>query len=120
MSIAVIDVREWQKSFDLRTGKPSETSNPVVKLVGDVLGRHPYPGDTDSASNGWVTDTALDLTKGYDPRFVFLVYGHPYFSSRYSSMTAKERQTMINATFHEIERFVSQSGFDAIIIGRGV
>ena len=119
MSVAVIDVREWQKLFDLRTGKPTEASSPVVGLVGDVRKRRPYPGDTDTLSNAWVTETALDLIRGYDPQFVFLVYGHPYFSSRHSRMTAKERRTMIGATFREINRFVSQSGLISLIMGRG-
>lgn len=119
MSVAVIDVREWQKSFDLRTGRPVEVSGPAGKLVCDVLGRRPYPGDMESQSNRWVSDTAVDLIEGYDPRFAFLVYGHPYFASRHVPMSAHERQAMIGDTFDEIDRFVKMSGFTPVILGRG-
>ncbi len=54
MSVAVVDVREWQKSFDLRTGKSIESCSPAVDLVRRVLKRRPYPGDTDRLSDNWV------------------------------------------------------------------
>ena len=119
MSVALIDVREWQKSFDLRTGRPVEVCGSVFEIVRDALGRHPYPGDMDELSNGWVTDTALDLVEAYDPRFAFLVYGHPYFAGRHLPMAEGVRRAMIAATFDEVDRFVRLSGFTPVIMGRG-
>lgn len=119
MSVAMMDVREWQKSFDLRTGRPVNPSGPAADLMSEVLARHPYPGDTDGLSDRWVTDTALDLVEGYDPRFAFLVYGRPYFAGRHLSMTAPERRGVIESTFGEIDRFVKVSGFTPVVLGRG-
>ena len=73
----------------------------------------------DRASNGWVTDTALDLVKEYGPRFVFLTYAAQYFSGRYNAMTKGERAQIISEAFSEAERFLGASGFSAIVIGTG-
>ncbi|RQW87639.1 MAG: hypothetical protein EHM79_07480, partial [Geobacter sp.] len=61
MSVAIIDAREWQKAFDLRSGDAVQDNSPLHGMVRGVQARHPYPGDLDAAGNRWVTDTALDL-----------------------------------------------------------
>ncbi|MGD0919725.1 MAG: hypothetical protein ABSB22_25085 [Thermodesulfobacteriota bacterium] len=119
MSLAIIDAREWQNMFDLRTGKKAQGNGAVVQMVKGVLERHPYPGDIDLRSNQWVTDTALDLTEKYEPRFVFLSYAQQYFSARYAPMTHQERTDMISAVFTEAERFTKESGFTPIVVGTG-
>ena len=119
MSITVLDAREWQTVLDLRTGGKVGSPGPLVDMVKGVLQRHPYPGDMDRASNGWVTDTALDLVKEYGPRFVFLTYAAQYFSGRYNAMTKGERAQIISEAFSEAERFLGASGFSAIVIGTG-
>jgi hypothetical protein len=63
MSLAIIDARQWQNVLDLRTGKKVEDDSPKTRMVRGVLERHPYPGDVDTLSNRWVTDTALDLAQ---------------------------------------------------------
>jgi len=119
MSITVLDAREWQTVVDLRTGEKAEPAGAVVEIVKSVLRRHPYPGDMDPASNRWVTDTALDLIDGYRPRFVFLTYAAQYFSTRYNTMTKKERTEMIADAFMEVERFTRASGFETLVVGTG-
>jgi len=119
MSLAIIDAREWQNMFDLRTGKKARENGTVVQMVKGVLGRHPYPGDTDSRSNQWVTDTALDLTEKYEPQFIFLSYAQQYFSSRYEAMTHEEWNSTVSAVFAEAERFIKKSGFTPIVVGTG-
>ena len=119
MSLAIIDAREWQNMFDLRTGKKAQGNGTVVQMVKGVLERHPYPGDMDLRSNQWVTDIALDLTVKYQPRFVFLSYAHQYFSSRYASMTHQEWDAMISGVFSEAEHFTKESGFTPIVVGTG-
>jgi hypothetical protein len=99
MSTAIIDAREWQNTFDLRTGAKVETDNPVVKFMRDVLCRHPYPGDTDPGSNAWVSNTALDLIAQYKPQLVFLAYAGQFFQSRYTQMNADERTEMYASVF---------------------
>lgn len=119
MSLAIIDAREWQNIFNLRTGRKVETNGPVVDTVKKVLSRHPYPGDVDYYSNKWVSDTALDLIKGYNPGFVFLAYAQQYFAGRFSLMHEEDREEMIFSVFREVERFINESGFTPIIIGNG-
>lgn len=119
MSIAIVDARGWQNTLDLKTGEKIETSGAIVEMVRGVLQRHAYPGDMDPNSNGWVTDTALDLTDCYHPRFVFLTYAAQYYAGRYASMTAEARSDTISSAFREVERFVHTSGMAAIVVGTG-
>jgi hypothetical protein len=84
-----------------------------------VLERHPYPGDVDTLSNRWVTDTALDLAERYDPQLVCLFYAHQYFALRHVQSTEMERQALMADVFAEVERFVTASGFAPVIVGTG-
>lgn len=119
MSIAIIDAREWQNVFDLHTSDKVEDTSPCVNMVKGVLARHHYPGDTDASCNAWVTDTALDLIKEYEPRFVWLIYAHQFLNCRHIKMTAQEREAMFAAAAEEINRFIDESGFTPVIIGSG-
>jgi hypothetical protein len=119
MSTAVVDARGWQNTLDLKTGEKIDAAGPVVAMVKDVLQRHPYPGDFDPGSNRWVSDAALELIDRYCPRFVFLTYASQYFSGRYTPMTSDARARMISDAFLEAERFVSASGFAAVMVGTG-
>jgi hypothetical protein len=119
MSLAIIDAREWQRVFDLRTGDVVTAEHPVLGMVREIQARRAYPGDLDDAGNRWVTDTALDLIAGYDPSFVFLTYARQFFVGRYSVLTESERTDMVSDLFQEVERFVSCSGFTPVIVGTG-
>lgn len=119
MSLALVDVREWQNTLDLRTGKKVKIDSPLVQMVKKVMAQHPYPGDTDLGSNGWVTDTALELIDQYQPEFVFLSYAQQYFSSRFTFLSLAERKKMYGAVFAEVERFIQKSGFLPVIVGTG-
>lgn len=118
-SLAIVDARDWQNQFDLRTGDKSDQQGPLVELMKEVLHRHPYPGDLGSQSNRWVTDTALDLASGYDPQFMFLTYAQQYFAQRVGPLSALERFVMMDELFKEVERFVGESRFTPVIVGRG-
>ena len=87
MSVAIVDAREWQRIFDLRTGTKVQKHSPCVKMVGSILERHPFPGDMDEKSNAWVTDVALDIIKDYNPRFIWLTYAQQLYNHRYRTMT---------------------------------
>lgn len=118
-SLAIVDARDWQNQFELCTGAKSDVQGPLVEMMREVLHQHPYPGDLDSSSNRWVSDTALDLTARYQPQFVFLTYAHQYFAGRVGTQTVAERQEMMTELYHEVDRFVAESGFTPVIIGRG-
>jgi hypothetical protein len=119
MSLAIVDARQWQNLFDLRTGTKVQDESPKTLMVRGVLERHPYPGDVDRLSNYWVTDTALDLVERYDPQLVCLLYAHQYFALRHVQSTDAERQEAMADVFQEIERFVAASGFTPVIVGTG-
>jgi len=119
MSLAIVDAREWQNMFDLRTGARVEAAGPQVEKMQNVLKKYPYPGDLDPRGNAWVTDIALDLIGTYHPRLVFLCYSRQYFSMRYSTMDETERKQLIASTFEEVERFTRESGFTPLVVGRG-
>jgi hypothetical protein len=119
MSLAIIDAREWQNVFDLRTGAKVTEDSPVLSMVREVQARRPYPGDLDSSGNRWVTDTALDLIDRYDPSFVFLTYAQQFFSGRYSIQSEKEWADTVTGLYYEVERFVTASGYTPVIVGTG-
>lgn len=118
-SLAIVDARDWQNQFELQSGDKSDKGGPLVELMKDVLHRHQYPGDLDPDSNRWVTDTALDLVAGYQPNFVFLTYARQYFASRLGPMAALDRHAMMVELFQEVERFIGESGFTPVVVGRG-
>jgi len=119
MSLAIVDGRGWQNTFDLKTGEKTEAAGPVVEMVRGALQKHAYPGDMHPQSNRWVSDTALDLLDNYHPHFVFLTYAAQYYAGRYTVMTEEARKAMIADAFREAERFVHRSGVSAIVVGTG-
>lgn len=119
MSVAIIDAREWQNVFDLRTGHKWQDDSPKIKMVKAVLKDHPFPGDIAEHSNQWVTDTALDLVERYDPSFAFLIYSQQYYSFRFEHPGEAKREQLIDAVFDEVERFSKESGFSPVIVGTG-
>ena len=119
MSIAIIDAREWQNVFDLRTGDKLDATGSEVDIVKAVLARHPFPGDTDEKSDAWVTDTALDLINEYNPEFVWLTYASQFYNCRYMPLTTEEKATLFDKVAFQINRFCEESGFTPIIVGTG-
>lgn len=119
MSLAIIDAREWQRMFDLRTGERAPGDGAMARMVKGVLQRHPFPGDLEEESNRWVTETALDVIGEYDPQFVYLTYAQQYYNGRFTAMTPEERTKMLAAASREVERFLELSGFAAVLVGTG-
>lgn len=119
MSVAVMDVNGWQNVLDLKNGKRGNDNSPVIRLVKQVLGRHPYPGSASLESNQWVTDTALDMLGRYHPDFIFLSYAQQFTANRFTVLEDVVRNEMIDAVFAEALRFVKESGFTPVIIGSG-
>ncbi len=119
MSLAIIDAREWQRVFDLKTGAKRESDHPNVEMVKGIIAGHSFPGDVQMATNAWVTDTALELIDKYQPQFAFISYGLPYFTFRFHETSADEREQVIQSVFQEIDRLVVQSGFTPVIVGSG-
>jgi hypothetical protein len=119
MSIAIIDAREWQNLFDLKTGAKVADDGPCVRMARGVLARHPFPGDMDERGNEWVTDVALDFIREYDPGFVWVTYAQQFYNHRYTPMSEDDRLKMVKAACMEAERFLELSGFAALIVATG-
>ncbi len=119
MAQVIVDARQWQNMFDLRTGRKLEIENPTNRMVRDVLHRHPYPGDTSYRSNRWVSEVALDLIRIYQPRLVCLSYAQQYFTSRFSYLSPLEYEDLLDQVFREIEDFIEISGYTPVIVGTG-
>ena len=119
MSVAIVDAREWQRMFDLRTSDRKEQDGPMVRMAKRVLRRHPFPGDLEAGGNRWVTDVALELVEEYDPAFVFLTYAQTYFHSRYAAMNRSQRAELVASVAAEVDRFLAVSGFGAVVVGTG-
>lgn len=119
MSLVIIDARQWQNLFDLKSGKKVQDDSIKTQMVRWVLERHPYPGDVDRQSNRWVSDTALDLIEHYGPNLACLFYTHQYFAMRYTPLTETERRAMLADVFAEVDRFIAASGFTPVIVGTG-
>ncbi len=118
-SVAIIDARQWQNQFDLRTGAKSTETNEAILLLRRVLSEHPYPGDLDGGSNRWVTETALELVREYRPGFVLLTYAEQYFATRIASLSGAEKKRIMVDLCREVDNFLEQTGMTPVIIGRG-
>ena len=116
MHAALIDVGEWQTIVDLRDGRPAEVAHPHLDVAAAVCAAHPYPGDLTPEGLRWVTDTALDLNARYAPDWFFLNYAHAYLHALFRPQ-AKEAQ--VAAVFREVERFLTATGFEPVVIGLG-
>ena len=119
MSLAIVDAREWQNQFDLETGQKRDENSPLVQMVSQVLRDNPYPGDVDERANAWVTKTALDLIKGYQPNLVCLSYVQQFFANRYFDHSPTERDQMNRAALAEAQNFIQTSGYTPVIVGTG-
>lgn len=119
MSLAMIDAREWQNSFDLATGAHAPIDGPVAHMVGKILGAHPYPGDLEDAANQWVTDTALDLMKAYRPGLVCLSYAQQFFDLRHFPHSPDTRERLLAGAMAEAQRFIRLSNCIPVIVGTG-
>jgi hypothetical protein len=119
MSLAIVDGREWQSIRNLRTGEKSVDNGPHARMVSGVLRNHPFPGDIDNMGNRWVTDTALDLSRRYDPQLAFLIYAQQYYAFRFDAPPPEERARLIDAAFAEARRFAAEGGFHPVIVGTG-
>ncbi|MBN1815243.1 MAG: hypothetical protein JXA14_25650, partial [Anaerolineae bacterium] len=119
MDIAVIDVGEWQTTVNLRDGRPSDIAHPRLDTAAAVCAGHPYPGDLTAEGLCWVTDTALDLDRRYEPDWFFLNYAHAYLHALFRPQAVGEQATQIGAVFSEIERFLDATGFEPVVVGLG-
>lgn len=120
MRIGLIDVIDWQARVDFKSGRPVNIKHPMLDMAGEVLRKHPYPGDLSAGGvSRWVTDTAQDIQNRYLPDLMVLSYAGIYFSSAFSPPSEAHRTALIRETFDDIQRFLDVSGFKPVIVGLG-
>ena len=119
MGTVIVDARQWQNLFDLESGRKVSDESATVNMVRGVLERHPYPGDLESLSNRWVTETALDLIRAYAPSLVCLSYAQQYFMQRFTPLDEDALKRLFDGVFEEAVRFIDASGFTPVFVGTG-
>ncbi|HHX44120.1 MAG TPA: hypothetical protein GX714_09080 [Chloroflexi bacterium] len=119
MDIGLIDVVEWQTTVDLRTGRTIEAQHPLLDLGRRLARAHPYPGDLAGGGDRWVTDVAIALDQAYRPGLICLDYAGLYFPPMFGRQRLDERAASLRATFGEIDRFITETGFEPVIVGLG-
>lgn len=119
MIYGIIDVREWQTTIDLETGKKHEIDSEIATIAKNIISKNYYPGDLDSGGIEWVKDVALELNNAYEPDFMLINFAQPYFISRFKQISADKWCGMINSIFDNIKTFLDKSGFVPVVVGLG-
>lgn len=119
MNLGIIDVVEWQTAIDMRSGTKVDADGPLAGIARKILKAHPYPGDLEPESIGWVTRVARDLFKSYQPRLMLLSYAQPFFLSVFRETSSEKRRVMVEQIFKDIARFSRETGMVPLILGTG-
>lgn len=119
MVYGIIDVREWQTTIDLETGKKCEIDNEIATIARNIICKNFYPGDLDSKSIEWIKDVALEVNSAYEPDFMLISFAQPYFMSCFKQVSTGEWHRVIGHIFDNIEVFLDRSGFTPVIVGLG-
>lgn len=117
--LGVINAGDWQTIINLEDGSNYTGEHQLLPLVGEVLRAHPYPGDLNPSSAQWVTDVALDINESYHPNFMMLIYATPFFAALVRPLSERERKSIIEEVFFQINRFIETTGFMPVIVGLG-
>ncbi|MDI9476195.1 MAG: hypothetical protein QM295_05085 [Bacillota bacterium] len=119
MIYGIIDVREWQTSIDLETGKKHEINSELANIAKNIISKNYYPGDLDPKSVEWIKNVALEVNSIYKPNFMFINFAQPHFMSCFKQVSADEWHRVIDNIFDNIEMFLDKSGFIPVIVGLG-
>ncbi len=114
--LGLLDVHGYQKLFDFTTGERVQFKSPLLSKVGNLIHRNPYPGDAKQESDTWVTDLALDMVDIYQPDLVMLDYAQAWFLTINQS---GDKEAAFNNVFENVKRFLSETGYNPMIIGNG-
>lgn len=119
MVYGIIDVREWQTTINLETGKKHEIDNGIVTIAKNIISKNYYPGDLDSKSIKWTKDVALEVNNAYEPDFMLISFAQPYFMSGFKKVSTEEWHGVIDHIFDNIKIFLDRTGFVPVIVGLG-
>ncbi|MDD2221662.1 MAG: hypothetical protein PHN35_06900 [Clostridia bacterium] len=116
---AIIDVREWQATVDLKTGKPCLIDEKIAAPLRDLISRYPYPGDRNDEGADWVTAIAQETAKLYDPQFLYFNYNQPIFNGLYRPRQEEQRQRTIKKILADCQSFAEENNFALVLAGMG-
>ncbi len=119
MIYGIIDVREWQTTVNLETGKKVDIDHNFFDLAKNIIKENYYPGDLKLEGIEWVTNKAIEVNEAYNPEFMFLSYAQPYFMSRFTKISHQEWDNMLTFLFDNIKHFLDNTYFEPIIVGLG-
>jgi hypothetical protein len=114
----IFDANGWQSVKDFETGETIEDC--LDERVLDwkrIMASLPYPGDTSLDSIDWVFRSARAMHRYYDPEFLFISIATPKLIKTNEMMTPAEIEAMNRQVFDGIESFISDAGYEPIIIG---
>lgn len=117
--LGIINAGDWQTIVNMEDGSSYTGEQSLLPMVKKVLRTHPYPGDLNPLSAQWVTDVALDLNESYRPNFMMLIYATPFFAALVRPLSERERKSIIEEVFFQINRFIKTTGFIPVIVGLG-
>lgn len=113
----MLDVNGWQALFDFRSGEPVEgIDQPYMAMPKKICREHPYPGDTNPQTVQWVTDTALDVCREYDPRLMILSYASGSIMRVNTKMSDEEQHALSRRVIAEAFRFAETADYEPVII----
>lgn len=116
---AVIDVREWQTTIDMKSGYPCAFDGPQAEQMRRIAAALPYPGDQGLAGIKWVFRGAEAALAFNNPQWLCLNFTQPYFAGLHRPEQPGEREAAIAAILDGIEQLADEGGFATIIVGSG-
>ncbi|PKL41397.1 MAG: hypothetical protein CVV44_01810 [Spirochaetae bacterium HGW-Spirochaetae-1] len=122
MDIGIIDVGEWQKVVDFRSGRTAtvpDRRTADVAAVKEIMSAHPYPGDCETESVDWAFATAQSLIGIFDPRCVIITVGTLYFTEMSRSPGEYDRRQLLDGILQSLEKFKSNFDGDVLVAGTG-
>jgi AmmeMemoRadiSam system radical SAM enzyme len=115
-TLGLLDAYGFRKPFDFKTGQTVTVDSPLIQNVGQIMTERPYPGDELPEADTWVTDVALELLNIHPTDLVMLDYAQAFFIA--ANRPGAYNPSLKNI-FENIERFLTQTGFEPMVIGLG-
>ena len=116
---AIIDVREWQTTVDMKTGIPCEYNGELADKLKALAHEMPYPGDTGIEGIDWTFSGASKLLKLHDPNLLSLNFTHSYFAGLNRPLDSKSRSEGIKRILSGIDKFAEENSFKKIVVFTG-
>lgn len=120
MKEVLLDVGGFQSVVDFETGEPIETEpSESMRKVMEMTPKIPFPGDRKIETIDWTIDAAIEVNKLIQPDYMFISMATPMMLRLYEEFTDEENDAIDTRVFQQVDRFLSETGFEPIIVGGG-